>query len=425
MKEYLKRLPKEARDLIGLCSKIATSRNTHAYLVGGFVRDLLLGVDNFDLDITVESDTINFAADFAHRLNARLIPHKQFGTATVIVKENLKIDFATSRKEAYPRPAMLPQVSPAGLKEDLFRRDFTINAMAISIGQEDFGSLIDFFGSKDDLAAKRIRVLHERSFLDDPTRILRAIRFEQRYNFIIETKTLRLLREAVGTGMLNRVSPHRMRDELLPLLSEASIVDTISRAWQLTGFKFIHRGISISNKSYQVLRDIVKNVDWFKRCCNRKGPLDTWLIYFLWLTDHLSRLDIIKICEKFAFRKEEQKRIVSFKTVDSVFISNLNKSRLLPSEVFGLLSPLSYEVLIMLKSKYPQSNITKHIGDYLKRYDGIHLSVGGKDLQKLGLRPGPKYQKILRLALEEKLNGKAKTKREELRLLEKLAARYR
>ena len=151
MKSHLNNLNKELKDLINLAQGIAYSHNWPVYLVGGFVRDLILEVKNFDLDIAVEGDGIKFAEDFSAKLKARFIRHKRFGTATVTINPVLKVDIATARKEFYPQPASLPVVSSGTLKDDLFRRDFTINAMAISIAKKDFGRLIDFFAGRDAL----------------------------------------------------------------------------------------------------------------------------------------------------------------------------------------------------------------------------------------------------------------------------------
>jgi len=204
MREYLSRLPYEIRDLVHRASGLARETNLSAYIVGGLVRDLLLGFKNFDLDIVVERDGIRFAEKFAAILKARLIRHRRFGTATVICRCGLKVDIATARREYYPQAGGLPVVSPGTLEDDLLRRDFTINAMAISINRADFGRIIDLFDGRSDLRDKKIRILHDLSFIDDPTRILRAIRFEKRYSFSIEANTLRLLKEASRKNMLGK-----------------------------------------------------------------------------------------------------------------------------------------------------------------------------------------------------------------------------
>jgi tRNA nucleotidyltransferase (CCA-adding enzyme) len=218
MKEYLKKLPKELRSLIIIARNLASVNHMPVYLVGGIVRDLILGAKNLDLDIVVHGDGIKFAEAFTQKLKAKLIRHKRFGTATIILGSGLKFDIATARKEFYPQPASLPEVTGGTLKDDLFRRDFTINAMAISIGARDFGKLIDFFAGREDILHRKIHILHDLSFIDDPTRILRAIRFEKRYNFRIEPKTLGALKEAVGLKMLEIIQPQRLSHELILIL---------------------------------------------------------------------------------------------------------------------------------------------------------------------------------------------------------------
>ena len=212
MKTYLNNLPKEIQNLIRLTGDIASQNNMYAYLVGGFVRDLILGAKNLDLDIVVEGEGIKFAEALAQRLQAKLIRHRRFGTATVILKKRLKVDIATARSEVYPKPAYLPIVRPGRLQDDLFRRDFGINCLAMSINQADFGRIIDLYGAKEDLRRRRIRILHGLSFIDDPTRILRGVRFAARYNFRLEAGTRQLLEEALKSKMLDKVQPQRTRD---------------------------------------------------------------------------------------------------------------------------------------------------------------------------------------------------------------------
>lgn len=265
MEKYLKKLPKEIQGLIYLAGNIATKNNISSYLVGGFVRDLILGVKNLDLDIVVEDDGVKFAEGLASELKARLIRHRRFGTATVVVSSQLKVDITTARKESYSYPASLPEVYPGTLKDDLFRRDFTINAMAIGINGQHFGQLIDFFGGENDLRQSRIRILHDLSFIDDPTRILRAIRFEKRFNFKIEAKTLKYLKTSVRLGMLKKLSPHRLRDELILILKENKPIKQLKRLKELTGLSFINPHMSLSKKTCQLLQSIESQIGWFKK----------------------------------------------------------------------------------------------------------------------------------------------------------------
>lgn len=421
MKKYLDNLPKEIQDLIYLASDSAYSNNMSVYLVGGFVRDLILGVKNFDLDIVVEGDGIKFAEVLSGKLNVGLIRHRRFGTATVILKKHLKVDIATARQEYYPEAAHLPEVTCGVLKDDLLRRDFTINAMAISINRQDFGRFIDCFCGRQDLANKEIRVLHNLSFIDDPTRILRAIRFEQRYNFKIEPKTLKLLREANRLKMLERVSRERLRDELILILKEGHPLKPLNRIKELTRFDFINSGLSLSKKTSVFLKSIESQISWFEGKYPKRRQLDTWLTYFIGLIDQLNINNIKLICKKFAFRRGEEKRIVAYKKLNPKFIKELSRDKIEASRVFSLLEPLSYEVIILIKAKFKNSNLKKHIEDFFEIYNGIHLYISGGDLHKLGLTPGPYYQKIFHRVLNAKIDGLIKTKKEELELIKKIS----
>ncbi len=419
MKKYIKKLPKEIQDAIYLASDVALKDNMPIYLVGGFVRDLILGVKNLDLDIVVEGDGIKFAEDFANTLKIKLIRHRRFGTATVVLSHDLKIDIATSRKEIYPYPGSLPVVSSGSLRDDLARRDFTINAMAISITKDGFGKFIDFFKGADDLVNKKIRVLHRLSFIDDPTRILRAIRFEKRYNFRIESETLSYIREAIRLRMLDRVQPQRLNDELVLILKEEQPLKQIKRIQRLVGLDFIKPHLSLSKSNWILLRSIDRQIKWFKRVYPRRRRLDAWIIYFMGLIDSLNLNETEKFCSKFGFCKGDGKRIINCKKISRRLISQLRQRNLRPSRIFHLFEPLSYEVIIFIKSKYPSHNIQKHIEDFLEIYNGMRIQICGDDLQRLGVAPGPFYQKIFSRVLKAKFEGRVKTKEEELDLIRK------
>jgi tRNA nucleotidyltransferase (CCA-adding enzyme) len=420
MEKYLKRLPAEIKDLIRLASNISSKENMPAYLVGGFVRDLILGVRNLDLDIVVEGDGIKFAEDFATHLRVKLIRHRRFGTATISVKPHLKIDIATARKEFYPKPAYLPEVSSGSLRDDLLRRDFTINAMAINISSKDFGKLIDFFRGQVDLKNKKIRILHNLSFIDDPTRILRAIRFEARYNFRIEPNTLKFLKEAARLGMIEKVEPQRIRDDLILMLKEKQPLKELKRMKELAGFGFINLQLSVSKKTFTLLESVKKQISWFKKACPQRRHLDEWLIYFMALIDSLNINNTRAVCRKFAFRRGEEKRILSCKKTNRKFLSSLSKKEIKPSRVFAILEPLSYEAILLLKAKHKNLLIQKHIGDFFKIYSGMRIHISGDDLAQLGIVPGPQYKKFFLKLLNARLDGLIKTKEEELALIRKL-----
>lgn len=430
----MNKLPKEIQDLICLISDIAHKAHLPVYLVGGFVRDLILGVKNFDVDIVVEGDGIGFAEKLSALFNAKLVSHKRFGTATIsgikspvqrtrLDRLGLKIDIASARKEYYPEPAHLPVVSGGSLRDDLYRRDFTINAMAINLAKGDFGRLIDFFGGKTDLLKKKIRVLHNLSFIDDPTRILRAIRFEKRYNFRIEPKTLRALKEAVNLKMLHNVQPQRLREELILILKEENPLSRIKRIQGLAGFDFINPHLSLSEKTYQFLACVEKQINWFKKNYPHRRLIDDWLVYFMGIVDSLTIKDAQAVCKKFVFSAGEEKRILIYKKISRKFILGLSKEKILPSKIFAGFEPLSYESLLLLKAKYANRPFQKHIEDFFEIYNGMRIFISGHDLAALGVEPGPAYQRIFSRVLNAKLDGLVKTKEEELALTKKLLTR--
>ncbi|MFA4842536.1 MAG: hypothetical protein WC658_01705 [Candidatus Omnitrophota bacterium] len=420
MKKYLSKLPGDIQDLIHLVSAIAEKNNMPAYLVGGFVRDLVLGVRNLDLDIAVEGEGIKFAQALAHKLEARLVSHKRFGTATIHIKNGPKIDIATARLEVYPEPAHLPIISPGSLQDDHFRRDFTINAMAISINQKDFGRLFDLYGGEGDLRKKKIRVLHGLSFIDDPTRILRAVRFATRYNFRLELATLRLLKEAVKSGMLERVEPQRTRDEIILLLKEKRPLRALKKIQRLTGFKFLSPHLALDLPVMQLLRRLDLEIVRFSKSYPKRRPLDIWLTFFMGLVDCLSIGEVKSLCAKLSLRKGEVKRILSYKKIGRRFISELSSVTIKPSRIFAYLEPLSYEVIILLKAKYTGGFFQRHIADFFKVYNGMRTWICGDDLCALGLKPGPAYKRIISRVLQARLNGKINTKEQELLFIRRL-----
>ena len=222
-------LPEDVLSLLRKIGETAGAMGYRAFLVGGVVRDILLGRKNLDLDIVVEGEGIRVGGALARELDAGLVVHKKFGTCTVSTDKGMKIDFATARREIYPHPAALPDVEPSSIEDDLRRRDFTINAMAVSLNKSSFGRLIDLFEGEEDLKSGRIRVMHDRSFIDDPTRIFRAVRFEARFGFKIDGHTEGLIKDAVRIDMAGKLSGHRRDKELSLVKKEAEPARIIKR----------------------------------------------------------------------------------------------------------------------------------------------------------------------------------------------------
>jgi tRNA nucleotidyltransferase (CCA-adding enzyme) len=240
-------IPENIQDILRQLGSLGDCYKYKVFAVGGFVRDLLLGKGNLDIDIVVEGNGLKFAQILSGKLNGRLTIHGQFGTATIqesqeslpsakgLWRDKIKIDIATARKEYYKAPASYPVVTFSSIIDDMHRRDFTINAMACSLNDDNFGEILDLCGGRQDIEKKIIRVLHKNSFIDDPTRIYRAIRFEQRYDFRIDKETESLIRQAINSGMLDKLSRNRIHREKELICREKSALNIETRLKDFTG----------------------------------------------------------------------------------------------------------------------------------------------------------------------------------------------
>ncbi len=420
MEKYFKKLPKDLKEIIRLVQDVSGEIRMPAYLVGGCLRDLILGVKNLDLDIAIEGNGIIFAQRLAQKIKSKLVIHERFGTATLILKDSLKVDIATARQEKYPHSAALPVVSPGSLSQDLKRRDFTINAMALSLVADKEKAIVDPFGGQDDLISGRIRILHDLSFRDDPTRIFRAIRFSQRFGLKIEPKTLLLLKKAIGDGLLNKVNPHRMRDELILMLKEQNPFRPIEALDCLGVLSFISTKLKIGKATQRLFQSVTKEITWFTKNFPARRQLDSWLIYFAVLLESLDLEQIKIVIRRMGLCKGEEKRVISYYYGRQRIIATLSKKQVAPEKIFSLLEPLSYETIILLSVTSQNKNFKKHLNDFLEVYNGMRLCVSGHDLGGLGVLPGPQYRNIFAQVLVAKLNGRAKSRQAELALIKKL-----
>ncbi|KPK39324.1 MAG: hypothetical protein AMJ78_08640, partial [Omnitrophica WOR_2 bacterium SM23_29] len=426
--------PKKIVELLKLIGSIADEMGFKAFAVGGFVRDLLLGVENFDIDIVIEGDSIDFARRLAKEVGGDYIYHKRFGTATVtmpcpkgipigkLTAGAFKIDVAMTRTEIYERPAALPTVKFGPIENDLFRRDFTINAMAFRLNAQGFGELLDPFNGRKDLKEGKIRVLHDLSFVDDPTRIFRAVRFEQRFNFEIEPHTENLIKNAVGLRMIDRTQKQRIREEIIAILSEAEPFKGVKRLSDLNELRFIHKGLKLKKIIARLFDSVGEFLSWYGRAnLKRKRSLDRWLIYFMALLNGLTLSEIQKICVEFVFAKGDAIRILSYKRRSNKLLSLLSKKgKVKPSQIYKWLDFLSYEVLLMLMAKSKSHTARRKIMAFLTKYVNTKLSVRGDDFKNVGIKPGPHFKKLMESALYAKIDGRIKTKEEELKYVLKL-----
>ncbi len=414
-KKMVRLLSKEIMKLLKGIGQLANSHGASAFAVGGFVRDLMFGAENLDMDIVIEGDAIRMGNALAKKMSASIVVHKRFGTCSVITPDRLKIDLATARKEVYARPAALPSVEFSSLKEDLYRRDFTINAMAVSINKKSFGQLIDFFGGEKDLRCGRIKVLHDGSFIDDPTRIFRAVRFETRLGFAIDGHTEALIKSAISKEMFDKVEPQRIRDEVVLILKEGRRFQALRRMAELDELRFLHPKIKLGQEMVKLFKSVADTCLWYERCGFKKRAVEKWLIYLMALFDRLSYNDASSICNRFVFRRGEVLRILSYKARARRIIGVLETRRnILPSKIYAILEPLSFEVILLMMARSASKLAKTRIRNFLQKHNGVRTSIKGDDIKALGLKPCPEFKTILQKVLYAKIDGKLKTKDDEL-----------
>jgi len=438
-------LPPAHLALLKTVAQLAYEKHLAVYIVGGFVRDLLLDRPSLDFDIVVEGDAITLAQSLFERYGGRVTTHHRFGTAKwylgadLSIKENLLIkmsepikglrvdfppflDLITARTEFYTYPTALPTVETGSIKLDLHRRDFTINTLAVRLDGHHYGDLHDYWGGLNDLHQGWVRVLHSLSFVDDPTRMLRAVRFEQRFGFKIEERTLQLLQEAAG--LLSRISGDRIHHELDHILDEESCVEMLGRLEALSLLYAIHPDLVWDDwlrQRFSALPSEVPGPEWGLRDFD-KHTHSPWkkqrllLAYILWLI----RLPPNRI----------QAVAIRIKIPRSQIEDILAASRLY-HDLPGL-APLSTSAIVSRLEDVPLISVYAAclaasevepcdlLSTYLTEWRKVTPSVTGADLKRIGLPPGPAYKKILNTLRDAWLDGKISTIEQEHSLLELL-----
>lgn len=413
------RVPPEVREALRQIGEVADGSGFPVYLVGGIVRDLFLRVPNLDVDIVVEGDGIIFAGMLVKQIGGRMKTHQKFGTAVAVLPSGLKIDIATARLEYYESPAALPTVELSSIKKDLYRRDFTINTLAVRLNRTRYGELIDFFGGFRDIKDKTIRVLHSLSFVEDPTRVLRAIRFEQRFDFHLSKHTQNLIKSAVTMELFNRLTGERIYTELVLMFSEAEPVKALRRMKDLDLLQFIHPGLKGSAELEGLFVSIGETLSWF-RLLYLDIPVEKWFIYFMGLFDRLKDTAAEEALERLAVPARIRLRIKQARVRTREVLYLFYKEQQLPSSrVYDLLAPLDVEALLLMMAKAKQETAKKYISLYLTHLRNVKIMLTGDDLKNLGLPAGPRYRKLLAELRDAKLDGLVKNKEDEIAYVKK------
>ncbi len=388
----LKAVPQ--RRLLGLIGRAAEKESTRAYLVGGPLRDILLKKKIVDVDIAVEDKVKPLGRRLSHILKGNFVFYYGFNTCTITMKSGASIDLVQTRTEVYPKPAMLPQVSESDIVSDLRRRDFTINAMAMDLSSHRFGALIDPYGGFRDLRRGLVRVLHPESFVDDPTRVFRALRFAARLGFRIEPLTKRLMAKAVHQKLISRLSGERILHELELILKESRRLKIIKQSQSI-----------LAQLGFRLPSNFFSNLSRLSAIEASPKVLLAYLFSFLHDT------------AKYPLTREMTKSLADL-TSFSKIERDLGKATK-PSEIYRLLNGLSADALTILAVTHKPA-LTRKINAYRNHYVQEKIGIGGDSLIQLGIPPGAVYKKILTTVLSARLDHKIRTRSDEKRLLKKL-----
>jgi len=402
--EIEKQLPAELVDFMRRAGEVAASQGQSLYLVGGVVRDLLLGRTNFDLDLVVEGDAINLAQQLAGITQGKIITHPRFHTAK-LKWNKWSVDLATARSETYDKPGALPRVKPGSLANDLFRRDFTINTMAVELIPSRYGRLIDLYGGRDDLKHKLIRILHERSFIDDATRIWRSLRYEQRLDFKLEPDTLRLLERDIP--MLDTISGDRIRHELELILKEEFPEKILCRTEELKVLPKLHPAL--------------KGDGWlaerFGQARQLSYPdLPSVELYIALLAYPLTGEESEELISRLRLPKSLAQTLRDTSSLKAK-LESLADPELAPSSIYHLLHGYSQPAITANYLAADSSTARQHIQTFLSKLRYVKPSLTGNDLKKMGIAPGPQIKEILQRLHEARLDGKVTSKKGEERLV--------
>ncbi len=403
------KLPPRLVDFLKRAGEKAVQRNERAYIVGGVVRDLLLGIDNFDIDLTVEGDAVALANEFLGSAFDSITVHKQFNTATIKYDE-WNIDFVTARSETYEYPGALPKITPASLEEDLKRRDFTINAMAVGLSGKNYGKLYDPCNGKSDLQGFKIRILHDKSFIDDSTRIWRGLRYEQRLGFQLEAHTLELLIRDIP--MLYTISGERLRYEIECILKEKYPERVLSRAYRLGVLGSLNPFIEFDSPKEE----------WFARSREMSSPnTPSDLLYWLLLTYELDMENRKKLISRLHLPKQIAQSLRDCHAIKER-LEMLAAPEITRSEIYRLLcaySPSAITANIIAAAKDESRTALKL---YIEKLRSVKAMITGSDLLNMGIKQGPQLKKILGAVLDARLNGDAISKEDEIAIVKKMLA---
>jgi tRNA nucleotidyltransferase (CCA-adding enzyme) len=376
------------------------------YLVGGFVRDLLLEQPNVDIDVAVEGDGIEFANRLAAELGGRVRAHRKFKTAVVLLppevlggvppqlrraSEPFHLDVATTRTEFYDHPAALPRVEHASIRQDLFRRDFTVNAMAVSLSGRDFGTVVDFFGGYRDLKEGVVRVLHNLSFIEDPTRIFRAVRYENRYGFRMDEHTHDLAKSCVEMHLVGDLSSVRLRDELTALLSEDNVSWSLQRLCELGVAHEVHPKLATDRDTV----DLAAGLDALAADLRMENEVLMWRLRLAAMTRRMSHDELYLWLEQLKLKQGDAAIVLDGVVIGPHLVTSLGREDMSDWDICKALRSTPDEALVFALACMKHGTAEQRLRRYLTDLRFRTLSVGGDDILALGAKKGPAVGSIL------------------------------
>lgn len=415
----VERLPKDIMSLLNTIAESADRMGVSAYVVGGFVRDLLLRIGNLDMDIVIEGDGIKFSRALGKELNAKVVSHQKFGTAVVCLPDGFKVDVATARTEYYKHPAALPTVEMSSIKSDLFRRDFTFNSLALRLNGKDAFTLLDFFNGQRDLKDKVVRVLHNLSFIEDPSRAFRAVRFEQRLGFRIGRQTEAFIKHAVKKKFIEKLSGARLYNELVLILKEPYPLNCLRRMKELDLLQTIHPRVLRHKGDFDRI-ERVQEVFSLSRIVHLVQECENGYVFLLAMLFTLDGREVSRAATRLSLSPKMRRRIrADLDHCKSRLKSFKRKSKFQPSDIYNLLDDLSSEAVLLLMATSGSEKINKNILLYLTEYhESAQLALTGNDLIHMGIQPGPVFKTVFQTLRDARINGLIHSREEEVQLVQ-------
>ena len=416
VKSLLKeRLGEDLLSILERISQVASRSEVTVFAVGGFVRDLLLNIPNKDIDIVVEGNGILFASKLAEEFDGKVKSYEKFGTSVVIFPDGYRIDVAMARVEYYQYPAALPTIKQSSVNSDLYRRDFTINSLAIKLNGEGAFCLMDFFNGERDLKNKEINVLHNLSFIDDPCRLFRAIKFEQRFGFKISKHTEEFMKVAIKKRMVDSLSGTRLLNEINLILKEKYPLKYILRMKEFGLLKFISSQIIIDAAGLEALGKIETVLSWTETISLPEKP-EVWYVYLLAIIYSLDDESFMQMIKKLQIQARLKKSLIIDRRTCKKALELLAEDKAWgPEVIYNLFSDLSIEALIYFLAVDSTDRAKKYANIYFTQYCGqAELSLTGNDLVEMGLKPGPVFQSVFKALREAHVRGAIETRDDEV-----------